>query len=212
MIGRWFGKSKKRISAEEFGRTLAELAQKCETTIASGWEEIGEGSKPNPLGISLVSASAVIWATANNRFLGRLPAERFPMLTDAYYAHVWQGIESRVGVGRTQYDEFVWLLGGAVIPSELKTDWARRTGVHDVLNVAVTQIGQAADEFIAASAGDEGTARGIALGDAVGRVLSGMPSQESAKVAIVSYTVFMAVARASGKFLQGLERDGFQVI
>lgn len=211
MIGKWFGKSKKRIGAEEFGRTLAELAQKCEKTVASGWEEIAKGSRPNPLGISLVSAAAVIWATANNRFLGRLPAERFSTLADAYYADIWEGIESRFGAERTQYDEFVWRLGGIIMSDEVKTEWALRTGIHDMLNVAVRQIDQSADEFSAANGSDERATRGIALGNAVARVLLREPSQESAKVAIVAYNAFIAVARATGEFLQELERDDYQV-
>lgn len=205
MIGRWFGKSKKRIGAEEFGQVLAGVAQGCDTPITSEQEEFA--AEFSPLGSSLVSASAVIWSSAKNRFLERLPAERFSTLRDTYYEKVWEGIVSRFGARKAQYDEFVWHLGGFVIPDEIKTDWALRSGVHDVLGVAVTHIGPAADEFLAESS----SAAATALGKAVGRILFGGRTDVNAARAIFAYTRFMAVAKATAEFLHELEGDGVQV-
>lgn len=212
MIGRLFGKPRKRISPEEFGRVLADFAQRHEATLVSGWWGVAGEESPDPVGVSLVSASAVVWSAANNRFLQGLTAERFSALTDAYYVGVWEGMKSRFGAERTPYDEFVWRLGGMVLPDSVKSEWALRSGVHDVLDVAVRHIGHAADEFLAASGSDESSAKAVALGDAVSRVLLGHGSQESAKVAMSAYSAFTAVAKASGEFLQELESQGVQVV
>jgi hypothetical protein len=238
MIGRWFGKSEKRISAEEFGEVLATIAQACEENMearrtslvrktpagvtqeceASVEAGIPDGPEKletefSPLGISLIGASAVIWSSANNRFLQRLPAERFSTLRDTYYEKVWEGIVSHFGAEKAQYDEFVRRLGGLIIPDEFKSDWARRSGVHDILYMAVSQIGPAADEYLdLAARGSDTSAAGIALGKAVGRILFGRPTDEDVARTITAYIQFTAVTETTTKFLHELEGDGFLVV
>lgn len=210
MIGRWFGKSKQRISAEEFAQILAQVVQEYDeaSTIARIARHEELTAEFSPLGISLVRASAVAFAWHARGPLQRLPDERFETLRETYYEKVWEGIVSRFGPEKAQYDEFARRLGGLIIHDALKTDWARR--VHDVLRIAVTQICPAADEFLAASDSDKGAAA-IALGKAVGRVLFGRPTDESASRTITAYIRFMAVAETTTKFLHELERDGLEV-
>lgn len=206
MIGRWFGKSKKRISAEEFAQCQAGVAlDSAELTASREGEFAAEFS---PLGICLVSASAVFWSSAHSRLVEQLPAERYSTLMETYYEKAWEGIVSRFGAQKAQYDEFVRHLGGFRIPDEFKTDFARR--VHDVLGEAVKLICPAADERFAASDSDRDAAA-MALGEAVGRVLFGGRTDLDVARVITAYTVFMAKARAVTKFLHELEGDGLQV-
>jgi len=207
MIGRWFGKSKKRISAEEFSQILARVAQEYdEASITSRFEELA--AEFSPLGISLVRASAVAFAWHARGPLQRLPPDRFEALRETYYEKVWEGIVLRFGPEKAQYNEFVRRLGGFAIPDECKTDFARR--VHDVLGEAVKLICPAANEYLAASDSDKGAAA-IALGEAVGRVLFGGRTDLNASRVLVAHYVFNATARAVTGFLHELEGDGLQV-
>lgn len=198
MFGRLFGKPKARIGAEEFGRMLAEVAQNAEKEVAAGFIQILDELEPDPLGFTLVSMSAVMWGAAHHPFIGRLPRDRCAALVDAYYAEVWERITSRFGIERSQYDEFVHRLGGLIIPDSFKTDWALRTGVHDILSVAVMHIGQAADAQFVAASSDERDAKGVALGDAVGRVLLRAPDRVSAHVSFLAWPLFMETRRSPG--------------
>jgi len=211
LVGRFFGKPKSRIGAEEFGRVLAEFAQTTEEKIPSALGLTLEVGEPDPIGISLVSASAVIWGAAHHAFVARLPEDRVSALLDAYYASVWERITSRFGSERAVYDEFVHRLGGLIMPDHVKNDWALRTGVHDILSVAVQQIGQAADEFVAASS-DDRSAKGLGLGDAVGNVLLRGPDEVRVEVSILAYSLFMDVATGIGRYFQGLERQSVQIV
>ena len=205
MISGWFGKSKKRIGVEELGQLLAEMAKPSEGSIPSDRELLG--AEYSPLGISLVEASAVAFAWHAHDFLQRLPPERFETLRETYYEKVWEGIVSHFGAEKAQYDEFVWHLGGVVIPDRWKTDFARR--VHDVLGEAAELICQAANKYLAASDSDKGAA-GVALGDAVGRVLFGGRTNPDI-TGILAVIVFFASANAVRETLRELERDGLQV-
>lgn len=96
MFGRWFGKSKERISVEELAQSLAEgVNAGQEDAIASDSEEIQAAVRP--LGVNLVRASAMFWAATRNNFLDlqQLPPERCTTFGKVYYEKVWEGIVSR---------------------------------------------------------------------------------------------------------------------
>lgn len=202
--------AKKRISVEEFAQCQTGLAQDREAAITSLLEEFaGEFSL---LGISLVSASAVFWSSAHSRLLEQLPAERYSTFMDTYYEQAWEGIVSRFGAQKAQYDELQWELdpNGWTIPDEIKTDWALRSGVHDVLRVAVELICPAADEWHAASDSDK-SAAAMALGKAVGRVLFGGQTELDVVRVKFSYSRFIAIVLGFTEVFHELETDGFQV-
>lgn len=211
MIGRWFRRSKERISVEELAQSLAEgVNAGQEDAIASDSEEIQAALRP--LGVNLVRASAVFWAGTSSHFLDlqQLPAERCATFGEVYYEKVWEGIVSRFGAQKAQYDEFVWDLGGFILPDELKAVWARRSGVHDVLSIAVDRITQAADEYHAASESDKGAAY-IAFGRVVGPFLFGGHTDLDVIKIFFAFTTFMSAAVAFSKFFHKLEIDGYQV-
>src|SRR5574341_2231613 len=135
MFGRWFRRSKERISVEELAQSLAKPPREGEAYIYVTPASREFETELRPLGMSLVRVSAVFWASANSRLVEQLSAERYSTFMDTYYKQVWEEIVSRFGAQRAQYDEFVRDLGGWIIPDEIKTDWALRSGVHDVLRV-----------------------------------------------------------------------------
>ncbi len=209
MLGRLFRKPKKR-SAEDLGLLLAELAM----MPAERQEDQAEagGPKPDPLGAALVSMSAVIWGAAHHAFVAKLPSDRFAAMRDAYYENVWERITARFGKERTRYDEFAHRLGGLLLPDSMKTDWSRRTGVHDVLSVALGQITPAADQFLAAR-DDERAGKAIALGAAVGKVLFLREvDRVEAEISILAYLRFKASTDALMLILKELEKDGIQIV
>ena len=169
------------------------------------------GLEPDPLGVALVSMSAVMWAAAHHPFVAGLPRDRLAALVDAYYGAVWGWIAERFGVEHARYDEFVHRLGGLIIPNEIKSDRALRTGMHDILSVTVRQIGQATDEYMAASKDKKG-AKGLALGDTVAKVLFRGPNEVRADVAMLTTEMFMEEAATAGGALRDLERQGVQMV
>lgn len=212
MFGRWFGKSKKRISAEELAQSLAKPPREGEAYIYATPASREFETELRPLGMSLVRVSAVFWASANSRLVEQLPTERYSTFMDTYYKQVWEEIVSRFGAQRAQYDEFQWELDpdGWTIPDEIKTDWALRSGVHDVLRVAVELICPAADEWHAAGDSDKSAAV-IVLGKAVGRVLFGGQTDLNVVRVYFSYSRFISIVLGFTEVLHQLETDGYQV-
>jgi hypothetical protein len=155
--------------------------------------------------------SAVMWAAAHHPLVTMLPRDRFAPLVDACYGAVWGWIAERFGEEHAPYDEFVHRLGGLIIPNEIKSDRALQTGVHDILSVAVSQIGQATDEYMDASKDKKGT-KGLALGDIVAKVLLRGPNEVRADVAILTTVMFMKEATTAGGALTDLERQGVQIV
>lgn len=96
------------------------------------------------------------------------------------------------------------------MPDNLKTAWARQSGVHEVLFIAVDRITQAADEYHAASESDKGAAY-IAFGKVVGPFLFGGHTDLDVIKIFFAFTTFMSAAVAFSKFFHGLETEGWQV-
>lgn len=211
MIGRWFRKSKERISVEELAQLLTEgVNAGQEDDIAPDSEEIQAALRP--LGVNLVRASAVFWAATRTHFLDlqQLRPERCATFGEVYYEKVWEGIVSRFGAQKAQYDEFVWDLGGLILPDKYKRAWARQSGVHDVLSIAVDRITQAADEYHAANESDKDAAY-IAFGKVVGPFLFGGHTDLDVIKIFFAFTTFMSTAVAFSKFFNKLETDGHRV-
>jgi hypothetical protein len=212
---RFFRKTNRRFDAEEFGRDLAQLAEKSEKTVAASFTDIGSVPNPDALGVALISVAAVIWETGHNPFVSRLPADRFQVLINSYYADVWRRITSRFGVEREQYNEFVRCLGGVILPDYVKTESVRRTGLHEIVGMVVGQIGGAADEWLANVMSGENSsmhAKEQALGDAVRKVAFRSSGAPDYPVSIAGYTAFMAIARGVKARLESLDNEGYQLV
>ena len=101
------------------------------------------------------------------------------------------------------------------MPDYVKTDWVRRTGLHEIVDTVVGQIVRAADEWLAnVMSGEKRSmhAKEQALGDAVGKVAFRSSGASDYPVSIAGYISFMAIARGVKANLESLDHDGYQIV